>query len=143
MANCGRVLLANKPVSRAERPKSSDDIHCSPRRRSRDIQRDTKSNPANAKSAGLLVGHPGLEPGANGLRTQRLALSKALFLTVIGSSSRPIVATAGHTGPRDRYDRASLLAKIHEALDAKAVTPDDAAKLIALIEGTLASRHKN
>ena len=27
------------------------------------------------------------------------------------------------------------------ALDAKAVTPDDAANLIALIEGTLASRH--
>jgi integrase len=36
--------------------------------RPRDTQRDTKENPANAKSAGLLVGHPGLEPGANGLR---------------------------------------------------------------------------
>ena len=94
----------------------------------------------------FLVGHPGLEPGANGLRTQRLALSKALFLAIIGSSSRPIVATAGHSGPqsgpRDRYDRASLLAKIREALDAKAVTPEDAANLVALIEGTLASRHK-
>ena len=92
------------------------------------------------------MGHPGLEPGANGLRTQRLALSKALFLAIIGSSSRPIVATAGHSGPhsgpRDRYDRASLLAEIHEALDAKAVTPDTAANLIALIEGTLASQHK-
>ena len=94
----------------------------------------------------FLVGHPGLEPGANGLRTQRLALHKALFLALIGSSSRPIVATSGHSGPqsgpRDRYDRASLLAKIHAALDAKAVTPDDTTNLIALIEETLASRHK-
>ena len=93
------------------------------------------------------MGHPGLEPGANGLRTQRLALSKALFLTVMGGSSRPIVATTGHTGPhsgpRDRYDRASLLEKIHAALDAKAVTPDDAANLVALIEETLASRQND
>ena len=40
-------------------------------------------------------------------------------------------------------DWAGLVAKIHAALDAKAVTPDDAANLIALIEGTLASRHNN
>jgi integrase len=39
-----------------------------PPKRPRDTKRDTKENPANAKSAGLLVGHPGLEPGANGLR---------------------------------------------------------------------------
>jgi len=92
------------------------------------------------------VGHPGLEPGANGLRTQRLALNKAHFLVLIGSSSHPIVATTGHSGPQsghgDRYDRASLLAKIHDALEAKVVTREDAASLIALIEGTLASRHK-
>ena len=37
-------------------------------KRPRDTGRDTKRNPANAKSAGSLVGHPGLEPGANGLR---------------------------------------------------------------------------
>ena len=41
-----------------------------PPERPRDTSRDTKRNPANAKSAGSLVGHPGLEPGANGLRTQ-------------------------------------------------------------------------
>ena len=87
------------------------------------------------------MGHPGLESGANGLGTQRLALNKAVFLPFSGSSCRPIVATMGHSGPRDRYDRASLLAKIHAALDAKAVTPEDAANLIALIEGALASRH--
>jgi hypothetical protein len=94
----------------------------------------------------FLVGHPGLEPGANGLRTQRLALNKALFVPFIVSSSRPIVATSGHSGPQsgpgDRYDRASLLAQIHAALDAKAVTPEKAATLIALIEGALTSRHK-
>jgi len=39
-----------------------------PPKRPRDTNRDTKRNPANAKSAGSLVGHPGLEPGANGLR---------------------------------------------------------------------------
>ena len=39
-----------------------------PPNRPRDTKRDTKEEPANAKSAGLLVGHPGLEPGANGLR---------------------------------------------------------------------------
>jgi len=82
----------------------------------------------------FLVGHPGLEPGANGLRTQRLALHKALF--VKGHH-------ATYSGHRDRLDRAGLVAKIHAALDAKAVTPDDAANLIALIEGTLASRHRN
>jgi hypothetical protein len=36
-----------------------------------------------------------------------------------------------------------LVAKIHAVLDAKAVTPDDAANLIALIEGTLGSRDKS
>jgi hypothetical protein len=53
---------------------------------------------------------------------------------------RPIPVTVTDC---DRLDRAGLVAKIHAALDAKAVTPDDAANLIALIEGTLASRHKN
>jgi hypothetical protein len=39
-----------------------------PPKRPRDTKRDNKKKPANAKSAGPLVGHPGLEPGANGLR---------------------------------------------------------------------------
>jgi len=95
----------------------------------------------------FLVGHPGLEPGANGLRTQRLALHKDLFASDSDTRTRPIPVTKGHvstySGHRDRLDRAGLVAKIHAALDAKAVTPDDAANLIALIEGTLASRHKS
>ena len=93
------------------------------------------------------VGHPGLEPGANGLRTQRLALHKALFVSDSDTPAPAIAVTKGHhatySGHRDRLDRAGLVTKIHAALDAKAVTPDDAANLIALIEGTLASRHKN
>jgi hypothetical protein len=93
------------------------------------------------------VGHPGLEPGANGLRTQRRTAHKALLLSDSDTRTRPIPVTKGHvstySGHRDRLDRAGLVAKIHAALDAKAVTPDDAANLIALIEGTLASRHKN
>ena len=110
------------------------------------------SEPGEEGQSGLsspysVAGHPVLEPGANGLRTQRLALNKALFVSDSDTPAPAIVATAGHTGPhtgpRDRYDRASLLAKIHAALDAKAVTPDDAANRIALIEGALASRHKN
>jgi hypothetical protein len=70
------------------------------------------------QQAGLLslVGHPGLEPGANGLRTQRLASKKPLFLALFDNSTRSNVATSGHSGPRDRYDRASLIAKIHAAL---------------------------
>ena len=95
----------------------------------------------------FLVGHPGLEPGANGLRTQRLAGHKALFVSDSDTPAPAIAVTKGHhatySGHRDRLDRAGLVAKIHAALDAKAVTPDDAANLIALIEGTLASRHKN
>ena len=95
----------------------------------------------------FLVGHPGLEPGANGLRTQRLALHKALFVSDSDTPAPAIPVTKGHvstySGHRDRLDRAGLVAKIHAALDAKAVTPDDADNLIALIEGTLASRHKN
>ena len=92
-----------------------------------------------------LVGHPGLEPGANGLRTQRLALHKALFVSDSDTPAPAIAVTKGHhatySGHRDRLDRAGLVAKIHAELDAKAVTPDDAANLIALIERTLASRH--
>ena len=95
----------------------------------------------------FLVGHPGLEPGANGLRTQRLAGHKALFVSDSDTQAPAIAVTKGHhatySGHRDRLDRAGLVAKIHAALEAKAVTPDDAANLIALIEGTLASRHKN
>jgi integrase len=48
----------------------------------RDTYRDTKRRPANAKSAGSLVGHPGLEPGANGLRTQLLRMRNPLFPTI-------------------------------------------------------------
>ena len=95
----------------------------------------------------LLVGHPGLEPGANGLRTQRRTANKALFVSDSDTPAPAIAVTKGHhatySGHRDRLDRAGLVAKIHAALDAKAVTPDDAANLVALIEGTLASRHKN
>ena len=110
-------------------------------------RRDFRSWPSEevsrpgAKRPRPMVGHPGLEPGANGLRTQRLAINKALFVSDSDTPAPAIVATSGHSGPRDRYDRASLLAKIHAALDAKAVTPDDAANLTAFIEGTLASRH--
>ena len=34
----------------------------------RDTNRDTKEDPANAQVREIMVGHPGLEPGANGLR---------------------------------------------------------------------------
>ena len=54
----------------------------------------------------LLVGHPGLEPGANGLRTQRLALHKDLFASDSDTRTRPIPVTKGHvstySGHRDR-----------------------------------------
>jgi hypothetical protein len=86
------------------------------------------------------VGHPGLEPGANGLRTQRLALRKALFLAFIGSSSRPIVATMGHSGHRDRLDRAGLLHAIARAREAKVVTEDHARTLVALVEHSAGRR---
>ena len=74
------------------------------------------------QQAGLLslVGHPGLEPGANGLRTQRLALHKALFVSDSDTPAPAISATKGHhatnSGHRDRLDRAGLVAKIHAAL---------------------------
>jgi hypothetical protein len=34
----------------------------------------------------LLVGHPGLEPGANGLRTQRVRMRNPLYLTISRST---------------------------------------------------------
>jgi hypothetical protein len=41
----------------------------------------------------LLVGHPGLEPGANGLRTQRRTAHKALLLSDSDTRTRPIPVT--------------------------------------------------
>jgi hypothetical protein len=85
----------------------------------------------------FLVGHPGLEPGANGLRTQRLAGHKALF---VGDSDTPapaIAVTKGHhatySGHRDRLDRAGLLRAIARARAAKIFTDDQAATLLQLI----------
>ena len=100
--------------------------------------RDTKKNPANAKSAGSLVGHPGLEPGANGLRTQRHTAHKALLLSDSGARTCPIPVTKGqvstHSGHRDRLDRAGLLRAIALAREAKAMTEDHARTLVALVE---------
>ena len=54
----------------------------------------------------VLVGHPGLEPGANGLRTQRHTAHKALLLSDPDTRTRPIPVTKGHvstySGHRDR-----------------------------------------
>ncbi len=103
-----------------------------------DVTRNTKRNPANAKSAGLLVGHPGLEPGANGLRTQRRTAHKALLLSDPDTLIRPIPVTKGHvstySGHRDRLDRAGLLRAIARALEAKVMTEDHARTLVALVE---------
>ena len=38
--------------------------------------------PVRPKFSESLVGHPGLEPGANGLRTHLLRMRKPLFLTI-------------------------------------------------------------
>ena len=65
-----------------------------------------------AKRPRPVVGHPGLEPGANGLRTQRLALHKALFVSDSDILAPAIAVTKGHhatySGHRDRLDRAGL-----------------------------------
>ena len=86
----------------------------------------------------FLVGHPGLEPGANGLRTQRLALHKALFVSDSDTPAPAIAVTKGHhatySGPRDRLDRAGLLRTIAHARGAKIITEDHARTLVALVE---------
>ena len=84
-------------------------------------------------------------PGSNLGRPGWKAWFDAFLSGFLNTPAPAIAVTKGHhatySGHRDRLDRAGLVAKIHAALDAKAVTPDDAANLIALIEGTLASRH--
>ena len=95
----------------------------------------------------FLGGHPGLEPGANGLRTQRLVSKKPLFQALLETSTQSNLATSGHSspqsGPRDRYDRAGLLRAIARAREAKVMTEDDARTLVALVGlvgGALGSR---
>jgi len=84
------------------------------------------------------VGHPGLEPGANGLRTQRCAAHKAHLLSDSDMPTRPIPVTKGHgstySGHRDRLDRAALLRTIAHAREAKIITEDHARTLVALVE---------
>jgi hypothetical protein len=86
----------------------------------------------------FLVGHPGLEPGANGLRTQRLTAHKALLLSDPDTPTRPIPVTAGHvptySGHRDRLDRAGLLRAIAHAREAKVMTEGHARTLTELVE---------
>jgi hypothetical protein len=86
----------------------------------------------------FLVGHPGLEPGANGLRTQRRTAHKALLLSDSDTLIRPIPVTKGHGSPysghRDRLDRAGLLGAIARAREAKVMTEDHARTLTALID---------
>jgi hypothetical protein len=86
----------------------------------------------------VLVGHPGLEPGANGLRTQRCTAHKALLLSDSDTRTRPVPVTKGHgstySGHRDRLDRAGLLRAIALAREAKAMTEDHARTLVALVE---------
>jgi len=118
-----------------------------PPKRPRDTKRDTKKKPADAKSAGLLVGHPGLEPGANGLRTQRLAGHKALFVSDSGTPAPAIAVNKGdhatYSGQRERLDRAGLLRAIAHAREAKIIAEDHARTLAALVElvgGALGTR---
>jgi hypothetical protein len=84
------------------------------------------------------VGHPGLEPGANGLRTQRRTANKALLLSDSDTRTHPIPVTKGHgstySGHRDRLDRAGLLRAIARAREAKVMTGDHARTLVALVE---------
>jgi hypothetical protein len=86
----------------------------------------------------FLVGHPGLEPGAEGLRTQRLAGHKALFVSDSDTPAPAIAVTKGHhatySGHRDRLDRAGLLRAIARAREAKVMAEDDARTLVALVE---------
>jgi hypothetical protein len=75
---------------------------------------------------------------AYGLRTQRLALHKALFVSDSDTRTCPIPVTKGHlstySGHRDRLDRAGLLRAIARAREAKVMTEDDARTLVALVE---------
>jgi hypothetical protein len=91
----------------------------------------------------VLVGHPGLEPGANGLRTQRRTAHKALLLSDSDTRTPLIPVTKGHgstySGHRDRLDRAGLLRAIARAREAKVITEDHARTLVALV-GNWASR---
>jgi len=84
------------------------------------------------------VGHPGLEPGANGLRTQRRTAHKALLLSDSGARTCPIPVTKGqvstHSGHRDRLDRAGLLRAIARAREAKVIPEDHARTLTELID---------
>jgi hypothetical protein len=86
----------------------------------------------------FLVGHPGLAPGANGLRTQRRTAHKALLLSDPDTQTRPIRVTKGHgstySGHRDRLDRAELLRTIAHAREAKIITEDHARTLTELID---------
>jgi hypothetical protein len=86
----------------------------------------------------VLVGHPGLEPGANGLRTQRRTAHKTLLLSDSDTRTRPIPVTKGHgstySGHGDRLDRAGLLRAIARAREAKVMTEDHARTFVALVE---------
>ena len=106
------------------------------------VSRHRRQRAASVRRIGskvlLLVGHPGLEPGANGLRTQRLALSKAFFVSDPDTPAPAIAVTKGHhatySGHRDRLDRAGLLHAIARAREAKVMTEDHARTLVALVE---------
>ena len=80
----------------------------------------------------LLVGHPGLEPGANGLRTQQLTRRKALLLADSHDRVGAERVTAGHsghqTGHRDHMTRAEMLAKICRARSRR-IIGDERARL--------------
>ncbi len=93
---------------------------------------------ANAINACRVVGHPGLEPGANGLRTQRRTAHKTLLLSDPDTRTRPSPVTRGHgstySGHRDRLDRAGLLDAIARAREAKVMTEDHARTLTELID---------
>ena len=86
----------------------------------------------------LLVGHPGLEPGANKLRTQQLRGTSADLLANLKRRVVAEWATTGHSGPdsghRDRLDRAGLLRTIAHARGAKTITEDHARTLVVLVE---------
>jgi hypothetical protein len=86
----------------------------------------------------VLVGHPGLEPGANGLRTQRRTANNALLLSDSDTRTYPIPVTKGHGSPysghRDRLDRDAFLRAIARAHAAKIFTDDQAATLLQLID---------
>jgi hypothetical protein len=91
------------------------------------------------QQAGLLslVGHPGLEPGANGLRTQRRTAHKAILLSGSDTLIRPVPVTKGHgstySGHGDRLDRDAFLRAIARTNAANIFTDDQAATLLQLI----------